>query len=150
VNEITRAIVSHRGYRYRRSKIASRLYAMRSNTRERSRHNVHRHYDLGNDFYRLWLDETMTYSSALFESGQESLESAQTAKYASLIDQMGARPGDHVLEIGCGWGGFAEFAARERGLRVTGLTISREDKAHQLELLTTELRDLPVRLRIIE
>ena len=68
----------------------------------------------------------MTYSSAKFESGQESLEKAQIAKYASMVDQMGVRPGDHVLEIGCGWGGFAEYAAKERGLRVTGLTISKE------------------------
>ena len=68
----------------------------------------------------------MTYSSALFRSGQESLEAAQIAKYESMIDQMGVKPGDHVLEIGCGWGGFAEYAARERGLRVTGLTISKE------------------------
>jgi len=66
----------------------------------------------------------MTYSSALYRSGQESLEKAQEQKYASLVDQMGAKPGDHVLEIGCGWGGFAEYAAKERGLRVTGLTIS--------------------------
>jgi cyclopropane-fatty-acyl-phospholipid synthase len=67
----------------------------------------------------------MTYSSALFDNpGQESLEKAQTQKYASMVDQMGAQPGDHVLEIGCGWGGFAEYAAKERGLRVTGLTIS--------------------------
>jgi cyclopropane-fatty-acyl-phospholipid synthase len=66
----------------------------------------------------------MTYSSAFFETGQESLEKAQIRKYKSLVDQMGAEPGDHVLEIGCGWGGFAEYAARERGLKVTGLTIS--------------------------
>lgn len=100
-------------------------HALRSNSRRQARRNIAAHYDLGNDFYRLWLDETMTYSSALFATGQESLEAAQTAKYASLIDEMGARPGDHVLEIGCGWGGFAEYAAAERGLRVTGLTISR-------------------------
>lgn len=96
------------------------------NSRRQARRNISYHYDLGNEFYRLWLDDTMTYSSALFDSGQESLETAQTAKYASLVDQLGAKPGDHVLEIGCGWGGFAEYAARERGLKVTGLTISRE------------------------
>lgn len=100
-------------------------HALRGNTRRQARRNIAAHYDLGNDFYRLWLDETMTYSSARFLTGQESLEAAQTAKYASLIDEMGAKPGDHVLEIGCGWGGFAEYAAAERGLRVTGLTISR-------------------------
>ena len=66
----------------------------------------------------------MTYSSALFETGTQSLEAAQTAKYRALVDAMGVSPGDHVLEIGCGWGGFAEYAAAERGLRVTGLTIS--------------------------
>ncbi len=70
----------------------------------------------------------MTYSSAKFETGQESLEKAQMQKYASMVDQMGAKPGDHVLEIGCGWGGFAEYAAGQRGLRVTGLTISREQR----------------------
>ncbi|AVO38192.1 SAM-dependent methyltransferase [Pukyongiella litopenaei] len=99
---------------------------LQSNTRKQARRNISHHYDLGNDFYRVWLDDTMTYSSALFRTGQESLETAQTAKYASLVDQMGAQPGDHVLEIGCGWGGFAEYAARERGLSVTGLTISEE------------------------
>ena len=99
-------------------------HLLRSNSRRQAKKNIAYHYDLGNDFYAKWLDGTMTYSSALFRTGQESLEAAQRAKYASLIDQMGARPGDHVLEIGCGWGGFAEFAAKERGLRVTGLTIS--------------------------
>ncbi len=97
---------------------------LQSNTRRQARKNIAYHYDLGNAFYALWLDETMTYSSARFETGQESLEAAQIAKYASMVDQMGAAPGDHVLEIGCGWGGFAEYAAKERGLRVTGLTIS--------------------------
>jgi len=96
------------------------------NHRRQARKNISYHYDLGNDFYELWLDDTMTYSSAKFINGQESLERAQQEKYASMIDQMGAKPGDHILEIGCGWGGFAEYAARERGLHVTGLTISKE------------------------
>ena len=72
----------------------------------------------------------MTYSSALFQSGDQSMASAQTAKYAAMIDQMGVEPGDHVLEIGCGWGGFAVYAAQNRGLRVTGLTISKEQLAY--------------------
>ena len=97
-----------------------------SNSKRQALKNISYHYDLGNDFYRLWLDDTMTYSSALFTTSQESLENAQVAKYASMIDQMGVKPGDHVLEIGCGWGGFAEYAAKERGLKVTGLTISKE------------------------
>ncbi|MEM9031394.1 MAG: class I SAM-dependent methyltransferase, partial [Pseudomonadota bacterium] len=104
-----------------------------SNSRRQAPKNISYHYDLGNEFYRLWLDDTMTYSSALFETGQESLEAAQQAKYASMVDQIGAAPGDHVLEIGCGWGGFAEYAARERGLRVTGLTISREQRDYAVE-----------------
>jgi cyclopropane-fatty-acyl-phospholipid synthase len=99
---------------------------LQSNSKRQAKKNISYHYDLGNDFYALWLDETMTYSSAKFLTGQESLEKAQEQKYASMIDQMGAQPGDHVLEIGCGWGGFAEYAAKERGLRVTGLTISQE------------------------
>jgi cyclopropane-fatty-acyl-phospholipid synthase len=97
-----------------------------SNSKRQARKNISHHYDLGNEFYSVWLDDTMTYSSAKFETGQESLEKAQVQKYASMVDQMGVQPGDHVLEIGCGWGGFAEYAAGHRGLRVTGLTISRE------------------------
>ena len=99
---------------------------LQANTRRQARKNISHHYDLGNDFYALWLDDTMTYSSGMFRTGQESLETAQTQKYAALADSIGAQPGDHVLEIGCGWGGFAEYAAAERGLKVTGLTISQE------------------------
>ncbi|WP_375227831.1 class I SAM-dependent methyltransferase [Roseobacter sp. S98] len=99
---------------------------LQRNNKTQARRNISYHYDLGNEFYGLWLDDTMTYSSALFETGQESTEKAQTAKYKSMVDQMGVKPGDHILEIGCGWGGFAEYAAKERGLKVTGLTISEE------------------------
>ena len=104
-----------------------------SNSRRQARKNISYHYDLGNEFYGLWLDETMTYSSAKFDTGQEGLEAAQTQKYASMVDQMGVHPGDHVLEIGCGWGGFAEYAAKERGLRVTGLTISKEQHDYAVD-----------------
>ncbi|WP_319824082.1 cyclopropane-fatty-acyl-phospholipid synthase family protein [Thalassovita sp.] len=123
---------------------------MNRNTRKQAKKNISYHYDLGNEFYRLWLDDTMTYSSALFKTGQESMEQAQIQKYASLVDQMGAKPGDHVLEIGCGWGGFAEYAAKERGLRVTGLTISQEqlkyareriEKAGISDLVSLKLQD---------
>jgi cyclopropane-fatty-acyl-phospholipid synthase len=106
---------------------------LQSNSKTQARKNISYHYDLGNDFYRLWLDETMTYSSAIFENPQESLETAQRRKYASMVDQMGAKAGDHVLEIGCGWGGFAEYAAKERGLRVTGLTISQAQHDYAVE-----------------
>ncbi len=103
---------------------------LHANSRAQARRNISHHYDLGNAFYALWLDETMTYSSALFDGGQQSLEAAQRRKYDSLLDEIGAKPGDHLLEIGCGWGGFAEHAARERGVRVTGLTISRAQFDH--------------------
>ncbi len=116
---------------------------MNRNSRKQARRNISYHYDLGNDFYAMWLDDTMTYSSALFRTGQESLEKAQIAKYESMIDQMGVKPGDHVLEIGCGWGGFAEYAAKERGLRVTGLTISEEQLRFARERIEKEgLSDL--------
>ncbi|MBT8408866.1 MAG: cyclopropane-fatty-acyl-phospholipid synthase family protein, partial [Alphaproteobacteria bacterium] len=95
--------------------------------------NISYHYDLGNDFYSVWLDDSMTYSSAMFDTGQESLEKAQEQKYASMVDQIGAQPGDHVLEIGCGWGGFAEYAAGQRGLKVTGLTISKEQHDYAVQ-----------------
>jgi cyclopropane-fatty-acyl-phospholipid synthase len=116
---------------------------MQGNSKGQARKNISYHYDLGNDFYGLWLDKTMTYSSALFETGQESLEEAQTAKYASMVDQMGVNAGDHVLEIGCGWGGFAEYAAKERGLSVTCLTISKEQiKYAQDRINAAGLQDL--------
>lgn len=99
---------------------------LNGNTRRGSRKNISAHYDLGNAFYELWLDPTMTYSSALYSGDANSLEAAQLAKYQALARDAGIRPGSRVLEIGCGWGGFAEFAAREMGCSVTGLTISRE------------------------
>ena len=98
----------------------------RANTREGARKNIHAHYDLGNAFYGRWLDPTMTYSSALFERPGQPLAEAQHAKYAALARTIGLESAQSVLEIGCGWGGFAEFAAREVGAKVTGVTISRE------------------------
>ena len=102
------------------------LHLLRPNSRSGSRRNIAHHYDLGNNFYRHWLDSSMTYSSAVYGSGANSLEAAQHQKYARLADAADIRPDHHVLEIGCGWGGFAEFAAKHIGCRVTGLTISRE------------------------
>ena len=101
-------------------------HALRSNSKSQARRNIAHHYDLGNDFYKKWLDETMTYSSAFFETGKESLSEAQTKKYSLICDSLVLQPEDHVLEIGCGWGGFAEYAIKNRGVQVTGLTISKE------------------------
>jgi cyclopropane-fatty-acyl-phospholipid synthase len=99
----------------------------RENTRSGSKKNILAHYDLGNRFYETWLDKTMTYSAARFDkSPGADLEHAQLEKYRALARSMNLQPGEHVLEIGCGWGGFADVAAREFGARVTGLTISDE------------------------
>lgn len=97
----------------------------RDNTRAGARRNIHDHYDLGNRFYETWLDRTMTYSSARFDKAND-LEAAQVAKYRAMAHHLDLKAGDHVLEIGCGWGGFAEVAASEFGARVTGVTISDE------------------------
>jgi cyclopropane-fatty-acyl-phospholipid synthase len=101
-----------------------------ANTKGGSRRNILAHYDLGNKFYEAWLDPSMTYSSAIFDAKVRDLESAQREKYRALAQHLDLKPGDHVLEIGCGWGGFAEFAAREYGARVTGITISDEQLAY--------------------
>lgn len=112
------------------------LHWRRDNSRAGSRRNIHAHYDLGNSFYRLWLDPTMTYSSALFDGEKRKpLEAAQADKYDRILAQLGAKQGDTILEIGCGWGGFAEAAAR-RGMRVTAVTISKE----QLEFARERLQ----------
>ena len=108
---------------------------LNDNNKSGSKRNISAHYDLGNAFYSQWLDPSMTYSSALYQDGANDLESAQTAKYRTLMRDIGAKPGDHILEIGCGWGGFAEFAALQ-GCKVTGLTISRE----QLEFATARMK----------
>ena len=101
-------------------------HQLRSNTRDGSARNIAYHYDLGNEFYAAWLDRTMTYSAAMFDSDSDDLATAQTNKYRRLADLADIQPGDHVLEIGCGWGGFAKYVIEERGARVTGITISRE------------------------
>jgi cyclopropane-fatty-acyl-phospholipid synthase len=108
----------------------------RENTRRGSRKNILAHYDLGNAFYESWLDDSMTYSSARFDLAPgASLAEAQRAKYRALAKTMHLRPGETVLEIGCGWGGFAEVAATEFGAIVTGLTISDEQFAFASERL---------------
>jgi cyclopropane-fatty-acyl-phospholipid synthase len=116
-----------------RRRVAHRL---RRNTRTNARRNIASHYDLGNDFYRLWLDESMTYSSAVFAAPDQSLADAQRNKYRLIAEGAGLARGDHVLEIGSGWGGFALYAAGELGCRVTSITISQE----QLDLARERVR----------
>ena len=104
----------------------SLVHALRRNSRRGARRNIRYHYDLGNAFYRLWLDETLTYSCALFDTPDQPLADAQRNKYRHLLDLLQLESGHHLLEIGSGWGGFALHAARETGCRVTSITLSEE------------------------
>jgi len=114
--------------------LARLRHVARPNSKRGSKRNIVAHYDLGNDFYRLWLDPGMSYSSALYRATDGGdLETAQRAKYRRILRRLRAQPGQSVLEIGCGWGGFAEFAAREIGCKVTGLTISRAQHDYAAE-----------------
>ena len=124
------------------------------NSRKGSRRNISQHYDLGNNFYRRWLDESLTYSSAIFDRPDEPLVTAQSNKYRHLSQMANVRPGQHVLEIGCGWGGFASYLAKEHDCKVTAVTISNEqyDFARQriqadglnekVEILRRDYRDI--------
>jgi cyclopropane-fatty-acyl-phospholipid synthase len=108
------------------------------NSRSGSRKNIHAHYDIGNNFYQLWLDRSMTYSSALFSNGQrDTLQQGQLAKYRRILQQLDVAAGERVLEIGCGWGGFAEVAAKEGGVHVSGVTLSTE----QLQFAQQRMQD---------
>ncbi|HEX9206273.1 MAG TPA: cyclopropane-fatty-acyl-phospholipid synthase family protein [Candidatus Deferrimicrobiaceae bacterium] len=115
-----------------------RLYhALRRNTEKGSRRNIRDHYDLGNDFYELFLDPSMAYSCGIFERSDSTLEEASRAKFDRACRKLDLRPGDHLLEIGCGWGGLAIHAARHYGCRVTGVTISES----QFEYAQRRVRD---------
>jgi cyclopropane-fatty-acyl-phospholipid synthase len=114
-------------------RLVNRLaHGFRANDKQGARENISHHYDLGNDFYRSWLDDSMTYSSAVFAepiSAGEGLESAQQRKSRLLLDRLALEPGQRLLDIGCGWGALAEIAARDYGVEVVGLTLSEEQKA---------------------
>jgi len=134
---------------------ANRLFHLRRpNSKAISKKNISEHYDLSNDFFQLWLDASMTYSSAYFEAPDESMETAQTRKYDKLCKRLHIIPTDHVLEIGSGWGGFSMHAAKNYGCKVTTVTISRQqyDEASRrieeaglgdrIQLLLCDYRDL--------
>ena len=110
----------------------------RANTVDTSRRNISEHYDLGNEFYALWLDATMTYSCAKFEQADQKFEEAQNAKYEALCHKLKIKQTDHVLEIGCGWGGFGTYAAKTYGCQVTGITISEEQAKFARERVKRE------------
>ncbi len=96
------------------------------NTKKRSKENISKHYDLGNEFFSLWLDKTLTYSSAIFEKQKNDLESAQITKYKKLADLVKPKPGDEMLEIGCGWGGYAEYIGKNFDVKLDCITISKK------------------------
>jgi cyclopropane-fatty-acyl-phospholipid synthase len=123
-------------------------HALRDNTRAGSRQNVEYHYDLGNDFYELWLDDTMTYSCANFETGTDDLRGAQVRKWDRVLELVQPGPRDRLLEIGCGWGGFAIHAAKAAGCRVTGITLSQEQAALARERVEREGLEGQVDIRI--
>lgn len=108
-------------------------HRLRANTKSGARKNIEAHYDLGNDFYERWLDPSMTYSSARFTPATATLEDAQREKYAAMARSIDLKSGHSVLEIGCGWGGFAEYAAKEIGAEVTCLTLSPSQRDYALE-----------------
>jgi len=126
------------------------VHLARSNTRRRARRNIRAHYDLGNDFYALFLDPSMTYSSAVFPTPDAALETAQRHKYARLAAKAGLEPGMHVLEIGCGWGGFAEYAAGDLGCRVTGITLSDAQAAFARDRMRRAGLDGVVDIRVVD
>ena len=135
-----------RGYFRVRSRDRA-FHAQRANTRDGSRENIAAHYDLGNAFYRLWLDTSMTYSSGIYEHPDVTLEAAQQVKIARVLAALELQAGHRLLEIGCGWGGLAAAAA-EQGAHVTGLTLSREQFQATVKRVRSPGLNAPVDIRI--
>lgn len=125
-------------------------HLFRGNSRKGSKKNIEAHYDLGNNFYKLWLDPTMTYSSAIFKNKDESLEDAQKNKYQRIIDTIKPKSSDHILEVGCGWGGFATMAALQTGCKVTCLTLSQEQYQYATDLVRKMGLDDQVKIKICD
>ena len=123
---------------FRRARDAWRLWDRRSHSLRRARYNIHRHYDLGNEFYALWLDERMAYTCAYFPTPSSSLEEAQLAKMEHVSRKVWLRPGDRVVEAGCGWGALALHMARHHGVTVTAYNISSEQVRYARELARRE------------
>jgi cyclopropane-fatty-acyl-phospholipid synthase len=129
----------------------NRMYHLyRSNTVEGSKRNIVEHYDLGNEFYKLFLDKTMTYSSAYFQKDEVSLEEAQVAKYEALCKHLYLKKEHHLLEIGSGWGGFSLHVAKKYGCRITTITISDEQFAYAKELFKREGVDHLIEIKMLD
>jgi cyclopropane-fatty-acyl-phospholipid synthase len=133
MNELTRAVTAHRKSNYYLSRIRSVLHATRRNTLRNSHHNVHVHYDLGNDFFKLWLDPRMVYTCAYYTSPSVSLEEAQVAKLDHVCRKLQLRPGQRVVEAGCGWGALALHMAEHYDVEVIAYNNSREQVAYARE-----------------
>lgn len=125
-------------------------HLFRGNSRKGSKKNIEAHYDLGNSFYKLWLDPTMTYSAAIFKHADESLEEAQRNKYQRIIDTLKPKSSDHILEVGCGWGAFAIMAAGQTGCKVTCLTLSQEQYQYATDLVRKMGLDTQVSIKICD
>ncbi len=125
-------------------------HLLNRNTIKTAAKNISKHYDLGNNFYNLWLDSTLTYSSAIFGSPNTRLVDAQNAKYDRIIEKLGIKSTDHVLEIGCGWGGFFSRAAELTGCKVTGITLSNEQANYANKLITNKKLQNQVNIQVID
>lgn len=125
-------------------------HLFRGNSRKGSKKNIEAHYDLGNSFYKLWLDPTMTYSSAIFKHADEPLEQAQRNKYQRIIDTINPKSSDHILEVGCGWGAFATMAASQTGCKVTCLTLSQEQYQYATDLVRKMGLDTQVTIKLCD
>jgi cyclopropane-fatty-acyl-phospholipid synthase len=147
-NEITAAVTQHRNHSYYASKLRSLLHAMRRNSLRRSRHNVHHHYDLGNDFYELWLDERMVYTCAYYDTPAATLDEAQVAKLDHVCRKLQLKPGQKVIEAGCGWGALALHMAEHYGVEVIAYNNSTEQVAYAREHAAA--RNLNDRVTFIE
>lgn len=145
VNEITTAITHKRDKGYYGPKIRSLLYAMRPNTPIRSQHNVHHHYDLGNEFYKLWLDKRMVYTCAYYDTPEATLAEAQVAKLDHICRKLRLRPGQNVIDAGCGWGALALHMAEHYGVNVTAYNNSKEQVAFARERAAGKTLDGQVR-----
>ncbi|MGB0204257.1 MAG: class I SAM-dependent methyltransferase [Neptuniibacter sp.] len=122
----------------------------RDNSRKGSRKNISAHYDLGNNFYKRWLDQSMTYSAALYEHPEQPLEQAQRNKNARILELLDAQPDQHIVEIGCGWGGFAAQAAEEKQLKVHGITLSKEQLSWAKDTINSKQLDDQVHLSLTD
>ena len=132
-------------------KIFNKMYfALRANTVQGSKKNITDHYDLGNEFFKLFLDPTLTYSSAYFKNSQLNLQDAQISKYDALCQKLRIKSSDHVLEIGSGWGGFAIYAAKKYNCRVTTITISNKQYEFAIERIKQEKLDHKIQVQLVD